>query len=193
MAETRLHTLQDIIRPAIVRWGGVGVFLLGFYDVLCNQIGLPPLKELFGKTGSLMPWWGWLTVLQSLFVYALFEYVRQHLSVQILPSAESPVSTVAWDSWKKRNYYSIFEFAKILAMDEPASQELKKEASGYARLVLEQVNLNKIPHIPRYVSTHDGDFNRVNKEVRTSYDTEIPRAEALAWARANGFSTSHVD
>ena len=62
MAEGRLKTLRAIWRYRVVRWavslGGV----LATYDVLCNQLGLPPIKTLvssaipnIGVSGSLIP------------------------------------------------------------------------------------------------------------------------------------------
>lgn len=96
MAEGRLSTLREVLKPAIIRWGGSALVALGFYDVLCNQAGLPPLKNLanrvlpwWGMTGALMPWWGWLLVLQALFVYALFEYMR----VKVVPKMEAVEAT----------------------------------------------------------------------------------------------------
>ncbi len=38
-------------------------------------------------SGSLLPWWGWLLILQAIFVYGLFEYVRrQAVSPMTVPS-----------------------------------------------------------------------------------------------------------
>jgi hypothetical protein len=83
MAE-RFTTLREILRPKIIGWGGSLLVVLGFYDLFCSQFGLPPLKEIIswviprlGMTGALMPWWGWFLVLQTVFLYALFEYVRR--------------------------------------------------------------------------------------------------------------------
>jgi hypothetical protein len=47
------------------------------YQFGCDQFGLPTLPKLWGVTGAGLPWWGWLVIAQSGFVYALFEYVRR--------------------------------------------------------------------------------------------------------------------
>lgn len=91
MAEGRIKTLRRVLQPRLVRWGLGAVALLGGYDVLCNQLGLPPIKSIAGLSvpsvavpASILPWWGWLLMLQIPFTYGLFEYVRNNIRAQDL-------------------------------------------------------------------------------------------------------------
>lgn len=94
MANGRLQTLHDIFRPRIVRWSAAILAALPLYDVFSNQFNFPKLGKVMGVTGNLLPWWGWLLIMQAVFVYALFEYVRQtlpSLSRDISPSLEARI------------------------------------------------------------------------------------------------------
>jgi hypothetical protein len=77
MAESRVSTLRAILQPKLVRILGGGALCLGAYDAASSQFDLPKLSSVWGMSGSLLPWWGWFLILQSVFVYALFEYVRR--------------------------------------------------------------------------------------------------------------------
>lgn len=48
--------------------------IVGTYDIACNQFGTPKIPELWGMTGSLLPWWAWLLILETVSLVALFEY-----------------------------------------------------------------------------------------------------------------------
>jgi hypothetical protein len=89
MGQSRLRTIHELLRPHIVRWTGWTVGAIGLYDVVSNQfpnLHLPKLGDLLPRwiavSGSLLPWWGWLLILQAILVYALFEYVRKQLPIQ---------------------------------------------------------------------------------------------------------------
>lgn len=56
--------------------------MVGVYDTLSGQFELPTLRKLVGMSGELLPWWGWLLLLQAIFVAALFEYVRKNVPIQ---------------------------------------------------------------------------------------------------------------
>jgi len=76
MRKSYWELLRDIFRPRIVRVVALLVAGLTIYDPLSNQFGLPKLGTLWGVSGQLLPWWGWLLILEAVFVYALFEYIR---------------------------------------------------------------------------------------------------------------------
>lgn len=83
----RVSVLLDVIRPWFVRillslWG-----VTAGYDGVSNQFGLQKIPKVWGMTGSLLPWWGWLLVLQAIFVFALFEYVRRNAAPSPEPVA----------------------------------------------------------------------------------------------------------
>lgn len=63
--------------PKIVRYGALAVGAVAAYDSFSSQFSFPKLGTVAGVSGSLLPWWGWVLILQAIFVYALFEYVRR--------------------------------------------------------------------------------------------------------------------
>jgi hypothetical protein len=77
MAQSRARTLVALLKPKVVRIGLVLFSVLAAYDTLANQLELPTARRWWGISGSLLPWWGWLLILQGIFVYALFDYVRR--------------------------------------------------------------------------------------------------------------------
>lgn len=91
MAESRITTLHAILRPKIVRWGAASLFGLGAYDAASSQFGFPKLGKVLGMSGMLLPWWGWLLILQAVFVYGLFDYVRR------IPQDRGSTTTAAFD------------------------------------------------------------------------------------------------
>lgn len=80
MAEKPTTVLGDMFRPWWVRWLGIGLAALASYDTLSSQLELPTVRKLLGMSGALLPWWGWLLILQAVFVIALFEFVRRNVS-----------------------------------------------------------------------------------------------------------------
>lgn len=82
MTHDRLKTLRELYRPKLVRYASLAIAAVAGYDAASNQFGLPTIRTVWGVSGSLLPWWGWLLALQAVFVYALFDYVRR------LPRAE---------------------------------------------------------------------------------------------------------
>lgn len=79
MPDSRLVVLHEIFRPWYVKALAIMAAVptgLGAYDACCNQFGWPKLPKVWAVTLALVPWWSWLLILQAVFVYALFEYVR---------------------------------------------------------------------------------------------------------------------
>lgn len=99
MPDSRTDTLKAFLKPKIVKWGGGLAAVLGVWDALSSQFGLPTLREVFGMSGALLPWWGWLLILQAIFIYALFEYVRANVSD--LRATPSPSAAEAATERKK--------------------------------------------------------------------------------------------
>lgn len=81
----RLGTLYAISKPPIVRFLFLFWFLFTGYDTVSGQLEWPIVRKLWGVSGSLLPWWGWLLILQAIFVYALFEYMRKVSNQADLP------------------------------------------------------------------------------------------------------------
>ena len=88
MAKGHFELLRALFKPVLVKIGAAVGTGLAIYDSASNQFNLPKLGKLLGMSGSLLPWWGWLLVLQAVFVYALFEYVRR--MAPSVPSGSSP-------------------------------------------------------------------------------------------------------
>jgi hypothetical protein len=68
---------KELLAPKLVRWGLALLAVIGGYDTVASQAELPTLRDILGMSGALLPWWGWLLILQAILVYALFEYVRR--------------------------------------------------------------------------------------------------------------------
>ena len=81
MVAGRISALREVFRPKFVRFGSIALACLFAYDAASNQLALPKISQLWGVSGSLIPWWGWLLILQTIFVYALFEYVRRNVGL----------------------------------------------------------------------------------------------------------------
>ena len=77
MSESRLQTLGAVLRSWVARLVVGGSIFAGIYQFGCDPFDWPKLPALWGMTGVLVPWWGWLLIAQAGFVYALFEYVRR--------------------------------------------------------------------------------------------------------------------
>jgi hypothetical protein len=121
MAEAKKSVLAEVLRPKLVRYGGLLMALVAAWDAISNQFSLPKMGRLLGMSGSLLPWWGWLLILQALFVYGLFEYVRQ---------ASFPDTPPAHDDSELRERLSAAEAAiKALAQStDPSIAEQKVNA-----------------------------------------------------------------
>lgn len=89
-----LETLRAIFKPWYIKVASALAFIFAViegYDALTNQFSRLPKMEAvsmswFGNAVSFLPWWGWLLVLQMVFVYALFEYVRRNIPIARKPS-----------------------------------------------------------------------------------------------------------
>lgn len=84
----REKVLREILAVPLVRWGKWVLGAVASYDIFSAQFRIegkfepPPLLELIGMSGGLLPWWGWLLIAQAGFIYALFEYVRRNVPIQ---------------------------------------------------------------------------------------------------------------
>jgi len=92
MAESRISTLRAIWAPTLVRITFGLVAAVAGYDSFSSQFGFPKLGAVLGMSGNLLPWWGWLLILQAIFVYALFEYIRR-IQLPAAPPSDTERST----------------------------------------------------------------------------------------------------
>ena len=122
MVFARIKTLHTILKPRLVKWGGGAITALAAYDVISNQfpsLKLPRLGDVLlrwaGMSGSLLPWWGWLLVLQALFVYALFEYVRRNVPLQSSVTISQPDANVHLDLAHILHF--VVDLATLMASD----------------------------------------------------------------------------
>ena len=75
-------TLREIFKPWYIKAGSalaIAFAAINGYAALQDQFPtLPKLQEVVVMAHVLpLPWWGWLLVVQSIFLYALYEYVRR--------------------------------------------------------------------------------------------------------------------
>lgn len=90
----RLSTLREIAKPWWVTASAALAALAGIWQFGCDQLGWPKLPEAWAMTGAYVPWWGWLLILQAIFVAALFEYVRR---LPLVLKQESAFANAAYD------------------------------------------------------------------------------------------------
>jgi hypothetical protein len=82
--------IRELLRPLWVRVLLPVSLGVGTYDGVSSQFNLPKLSQLFGKTGALLPWWGWLLVIQAVAVAALFDFVRRNVPVIVTAVEQTP-------------------------------------------------------------------------------------------------------
>lgn len=87
MVQKRASLFREIWKNKAVRYGGVPLGALSFWDVLSNQFDIPKIPQFWHMTAAVLPLWAWLFLMLCLFTYGLFEYVR--LNVQPI-SQETP-------------------------------------------------------------------------------------------------------
>lgn len=80
-----METRSQALKGVFATWKArllVGVPVgAGVYQFGCDQFDWPKLPALWGMTGQLIPWWGWLIVALAGSVFALFEYVRRNINL----------------------------------------------------------------------------------------------------------------
>ena len=206
MAETRFSVLQGIFRPWYIKVGSaiaLAFAIVGAYSGVQSQFpaSLPLLETLIVMTNlAVLPWWGWLLVLQTLFVYALFEYIRISL-----PSADEAIpvryksvepelkygssTRVTWLPWKHMPHYSVEQFAKITAKDDPALNQRTTVAEAYIQLILSATADGTLASNGGYY------FDSTDKKIKrkAELDTKILRADAITWAKSKGLDVSHIE
>ncbi|GAA0546203.1 hypothetical protein FHS83_000725 [Rhizomicrobium palustre] len=140
---------------------------------------------LFIVALTIFIWHLWLA--PAAITYEAMKSVQQAIDGANIASAAKEHS-INWAPWKYRSKFTIYEFAKILAKTDPASQAMSMEGSAFARLILEDVNNRALPYIQEY----DAGYGGTKYRVKTSYDTSVKREDALQWAAAKDFSTEHI-
>lgn len=68
---SRLELVGKLFKPRLVKVAGAGVILLGLWDQLSNQFGLPKLGDLIGF--GAIPIWVYADLILFLLVMAVFE------------------------------------------------------------------------------------------------------------------------
>jgi len=77
VSEPAIGSWKEILRPWRSRIAVGLPIAAGAYQFLCDQFDFPKLPALWGMTGVLVPWWGWMLIAILGANYALFEYVRR--------------------------------------------------------------------------------------------------------------------
>lgn len=216
MAESSLRALHDMLRPKVVWLGGSIIAAVAAWDSFSNQFPSWHMRKLgdllpdwLGMTGALLPWWGWLLILQAVFTYALFEYVRTKMPSATTPNKEAVNADIEalkdslnalqgrldasknqtpklakpafnWAPWKMRQKYTLDEFSKIIAGINPIGGA-SNDSYAYLDVLTEQVASGAL---------HGAGGYRLTRAYPTS---EISRADALKWAKAKSLSVSHIE
>lgn len=110
-----------------------------------------------GMTGALLPWWGWLLVLQALFTYALFEYVRIK-AVPVKPQASVPApmkkETVnaappkdRWGTWAHIDTLKVSDAACLWAGFLPGASYMFDKAQSPAIVGAERLITSELANV----------------------------------------------
>lgn len=113
-------------------------------------------------SGSLLPWWGWLLVLQALFVYGLFEYVRRSVSDPTAPSYD--------DSDIKARFAIVAREQKAIIDDYQRMSGLEARTTESLAAIDQALN-KKVEDVRAEVATSARDIEKfgeiLNREIVT--------------------------
>ena len=97
---------------------------------------------------------------------------------------------INWAPWRKMPTYTIMQFAKVLAQDDPASGTQSTEASAFRQLLWIAANNQTLGYKLRTLrSGYDG--RPYTEEL--CVNSEISRAEAISWAKRQDFDVEHIE
>ena len=124
---SRLSTLRALWAPTVVKAAVLLVGAVAAYDSFSSQFGWPTLGTLLGISGSLLPWWGWLLILQAIFVYALFEYVRR-MSLTMAPEDQRGARSLREEAAHLREKYQavISDYQRMTGLEARSTDEMDK-------------------------------------------------------------------
>ncbi len=210
MGTGAFQLIRDLFRPRLVRVFTLGLGFLAGYDAASNQFEWPKLGKLLGMSGNLLPWWGWLLILQAIFVFGLFEYVRRNAPAgrgDAVPSQSPPNDTELQGALSGL-------IATAASIERQASEDRKQVAtvdrqvrrlSAFAdclearervkllNLWLEDLH-NNLPKPPKAVVIHSNDEGpRLRAFNRNQREQDGLRSNVLNNLRAYGFAVEESE
>ena len=108
MAGGHFQTLRALFRPWYVKVGSAlatAAAGIGIYASVQDQFPdkLPKLQDVVNMSHALiLPWWGWLLVLQAVLGFGLYDYVRRNVPVAPSPATGGPISASELDELRKK-------------------------------------------------------------------------------------------
>jgi hypothetical protein len=188
MGEENISYLRQLLSQPVVRYGGGAVSLVGLYDtfreVVSSEFGitLPTIRAAVGMTGAdLLPWWGWLLILQAVLNYALFTYVRQKLP----PLSVHPPNQIAPQISATPDYRLEITHLLTWAEGRITSKVLEKLISN-APLAVADLFPEKAEDQKSYVALADEWLGQVESVVTNApFSARYPFALASARAKAS--------
>ncbi len=96
--------------------------------------------------------------------------------------------------WKRRDSYSIREFAALLDDIDPSSGQFTNRASAIERLLLEAAQAHRIKYVARHKTVMTDVFEQTTKkvEIPTDPSTRLAKDNAIQWARDNEMDVSKL-
>ena len=172
----RLETFKAIFRPWYIKLGTTIAGFLAFvtgYAACADQFPiLPKLQDVGVKTFLLLPWWGWLLVLQAFLVYALFEYVRVRIPGTALriegPQTESLAAQINGVRWMA---LQPFQFAYWT--DVQSRLLMQKELAEKAVTCLKSAYQNYNDDFNHIVRDAPHDLVEARREIQHIANTEL--------------------
>jgi len=170
MPEKHFETLRAIFRPWYVKAASAAFTVLGGYDVISNQFpSLPKLQAVIGMSGAVMPWWGWLLALQSVFVLGLFDYVRRNIVP--LSGGKGDEKDAPSDALAMRN--------EIGAAESRADQALARHAQ------LNAEDQSKYLRSKAAIEERLGNLEADIEDIKGQIAVDLPNAKTVVQAYGN--------
>jgi len=128
-------------------------------------------------------WHFWLA--PSALAYEAMKEAQTSKPTMSAPQRQMPqLPATNWAIWKQMDAYSLFEFAAILAKQNPEDQSRNKEEMSFLKLLEQDARANKLKLSKRVRSSAYSDD--------ISHYSEISRADAIAWADMRRFDVGHI-
>lgn len=127
----------------------------GIYQFGCDQFDWPKLPALWGMTGQLIPWWGWLIVALAGSVFALFEYVRRNVGSN--PTDDGTATPAHYDDANLRGEVEALQ-AKLAKFEAEVAELAIRNRFEFERTrnkVLAEIS-SELSEYHRQISAYEG-------------------------------------
>lgn len=151
--------------PNIVKYGATIASCLALYDILSNQFDLPTIGRIVGMSGALMPWWGWLLILQVIFVYGLFEYVRRTLPTPTTVTIGTPEPYEALHREIGHIAHRLAQHEKEIGKIDNLERSLRPQPQGLLTTILTAAPESRLDQIQEEIKELQNSLSGISKKI----------------------------